>query len=170
MPYCPYTRPGPAYYNGPDLTKAQALVTESCTRGMPVVVYDKVTAPESRTRIDYFASVLRELGYRVTVQSPALSPASYDYPYDSRNRVQVPGLEGWIADYPGPANFYQPLLSCAAFKPETSDNFNFTEFCDPTIDQWPPSREPGAYRPGRGASRVDRRGPCRHRRSALGAH
>ncbi len=134
VPYCPYTRPGPAYYNGPDLSKAQALVTESGTRGMPVVVYDTVSEPASRIHIDYFASVLRQLGYRVTVQAPALSPASYDYPYNSRNRVQLLGLDGWNADYPGPANFYQTLLSCAAFKPETSANFNLPEFCDPTID------------------------------------
>ena len=134
VPYCPYTRPGPAYYNGPDLSKAQALVTESGTRGMPVVVYDTVSEPASRIHIDYFASVLRELGYRVTVQAPALSPASYDYPYDSRNRVQLLVWMAGYADFPSPANFYQPLLSCAAFKPATSDNFNLTEFCDPTID------------------------------------
>jgi YVTN family beta-propeller protein len=135
VPYCPYTRPGPGYYNGPDLTKAQDLVTESGTRGMPVVVYDTVSEPASRIHIDYFASVLRELGYRVMVQAPALSPDSYNYPYDSRNRVQLLGLDGWNADYPSPANFYQPLLSCAAFRPATSDNYNLAEFCDPGIDR-----------------------------------
>jgi len=133
--YCPYTKSGSTVYAGPDLPKALELVKESGTRGMRVTVYGGVSGTADRAVIDYLAAVIGELGYRVTVHAvPASTYANFSYPSDPRNHVQFPGSAGWGADYPGPANFYDSLFSCAAFAPN-STNANLSEFCDPSLDK-----------------------------------
>ncbi len=93
--YCPYTTGRPdGDYEGPDLARAHELVEASGTEGMNVTV----------TRVDYqldtyFATVLRKLGYRVTL-----------LPYTPRNHV---GLDGFAADFPLPSNFYE-IVACGA--------------------------------------------------------
>ena len=41
----------------------------------------------------------------------------------------------WLADYPAPSDFINPLLSCGSFKPANPANQNYSQFCDPAIDR-----------------------------------
>jgi peptide/nickel transport system substrate-binding protein len=149
--YCPYTRPGPRLYNGPDLATAQRLVDASGTRGMHVTLYGIVGIVGTAAYRRYLAAVLRTLHYRVTVLARPLNLQNWDYAYDSRSRLQVPGATGWAADWPSPGNFYD-VFSCATFKPANGKDFNMSEFCDPALDRLAASAQnlstldPGASR------------------------
>jgi peptide/nickel transport system substrate-binding protein len=48
--------------------------------------------------------------------------------------MQIAYSGPWIPDFPVPYNYYDPLLSCAGFKPKNNHSVNISEFCDPDID------------------------------------
>jgi len=50
------------------------------------------------------------------------------------NKMQIAYSGPWIPDFPVPYNYYDPLLSCAGFKPKNNHSVNISEFCDPDID------------------------------------
>ena len=128
-PYCPFTRPGPAVYNGPDLAKARRLVARSGTRGARVAVHQEIVTPNNRAVLDEIVNALRAIGYRVSVRVVPCRYATACLTYRPRNNVQVSGLDGWIADYPAPDTFFDPLISCRV------RNERLTGFCDPRIDR-----------------------------------
>jgi ABC-type transport system substrate-binding protein/DNA-binding SARP family transcriptional activator/streptogramin lyase len=125
--YCPYTRAGPKPYNGPDLNKAKHLVAQSGTRGAQVTVYGIVGQPSERAPAG-LAKVLRDIGYKASIRLVPDTPHNEALPYDPRNGVQVFAPDGWIADYPGPDTYYEPLLSCRA------EYLNPPGFCNEHID------------------------------------
>jgi YVTN family beta-propeller protein len=129
-PYCPFTlEPGPSgLWSGPDIARARRLVTASGTSGTPVTVW----IPSNREVEGAFAvGLLRQLGYRA--QAKHLGGDYYAKVGDSRLKVQA-GVNSWGADYPAPWDFAF-LVSCRTFVPNTPSNFNFSEFCDPKLDQ-----------------------------------
>ena len=101
----------------------------SGTRGMRVTVW--AYAP-FKDLGPYMARLLRSLGYRASVK--LLDGDYFQKAPDSRNRVQI-GFVYWGADYPAASDFLNTLLSCGAFRPATSSNQNYAEFCDPSIDR-----------------------------------
>jgi YVTN family beta-propeller protein len=132
-PYCPYTRkPNPAgTWSAPDLAKARALIAASGTAGSRVEAVggeDLVAQNVAR----YFASLLRQLGYRTSLRILGF-PEVFAYVADSRNRAQI-GAAGWFADTLAASNFFQPILTCASFVPKSPANLNFFEYCDPRLD------------------------------------
>jgi len=127
--YCPYTRPGPNPYNGPDLAKARHLVDQSGTRGARIVVYVVITAPTDRAVMADVVKVLNVLGYSATLRALPASNKTFGLVGDPRNRIQAWGLAGWIADYPSPDTFYDPLLSCRVVNQDSS------AFCNTSIDK-----------------------------------
>jgi YVTN family beta-propeller protein len=134
--YCPFDISGPdGTYGRPDLDKARILVAQSGTLGAPVTV-DVLADPRFGPFTNHFATVLRKLGYRVTVR--VMDPSKtgpFSFYRDSRNKVQIATGFDWLADFPTPYNFYGPLFSCASFSPANPVNTNISEFCDDTIDQ-----------------------------------
>jgi ABC-type oligopeptide transport system substrate-binding subunit len=81
----------------------------------------------------YFARLLRDLGYATRLK---VVVAGFDYFHavgDSRTHAQI-GMFGWQADYPAPASFYEPILSCAGRHPASKENLNLSQFCDPALD------------------------------------
>jgi hypothetical protein len=116
QPYCPYTLDPDVggHWRAPDLDRARRLVEESGTKGMHVVVGPNFKSyMEER---DYLASVLRDLGYEVSV-------TDLDHFDDSKD---VPAIfpTGWGPDYLAPSIFFG-LFTCAG----SSDvGINF---CDP---------------------------------------
>ena len=132
-PYCPYTRePNPAgTWTAPDLAKARALVAASGTAGSHVEVVgheDLVAQNVAR----YFATLLRQLGYRSSLRILGFPEVSA-YVADSRNRVQI-GTAGWFADTLAASNFFEPLFTCASFVPRSPANQNLFEYCNPQLD------------------------------------
>lgn len=77
-------------------------------------------------------SVLNRLGYRASLRT---DKHYYDklVVADSRKRVQI-GWLTWIQDYPAPSNFINPILTCPSFKPGSTGNLNWAEFCNDAID------------------------------------
>ena len=106
--YCPYTS-GPANdaYDGPDLARARELVRLSGTRGTAVTVRG-VASGAGHTLNLYFATVLRQLDYRVRLQE---LPDDFDF-IGSGDKAQITSAPGWIADYPDASQFYDNVFSC----------------------------------------------------------
>ncbi|HZC51831.1 MAG TPA: ABC transporter substrate-binding protein, partial [Mycobacterium sp.] len=130
-PYCPFgMTDADGKYAGPDMATAKKLVARSGTYGAAVTV-DVTTNPMYGPYTNYFAELLRKLGYRVTVRK---MNDKFGFYKDSRNKMQISWANGWIADYPAPDNFYGPLFSCAGFAPANPNNNNVSEFCDHGID------------------------------------
>lgn len=139
-PYCPYTlEPGPGgFWTDPDFGRAQQLVATSGTKGMRVKLLTGLPSPITPTQqiARHVVFVLDRLGYRASseaVDDSGNTPADTARLGDSRLRPQLV-LFTWLQDQPTPANFVDPLLTCAAFWPRNGDNINFAEFCDRAID------------------------------------
>ena len=128
-PYCPYTRAGPATYNGPDLAKARRLVAQSGTRGARVAVYYEISTPNYRDVLDDLVAALGRIGYRVTAHPVPCRYFGACPPFGPRRNVQIGGPTGFIADYTSPDTFYDNLLSCRVRDEQRSG------FCDPHIDR-----------------------------------
>ena len=129
-PYCPYTRvPAATIWTAPDLAKARALVARSGTRGKRVRV---LVGPDRAQLGPYFVSLLRQLGYRAELRP---SDSYFEDAADPRKRAQIGELT-WFEDFPGPANFFAPIFSCAAYTPkQPATNSNISEFCDQSLDR-----------------------------------
>jgi hypothetical protein len=53
---------------------------------------------------------------------------------NTRLKTQI-GIVEWISEYPAASGFFNPILTCASFRPDTVNNSNLSEFCDPRIDR-----------------------------------
>jgi peptide/nickel transport system substrate-binding protein len=132
QPYCPYTagnRTG-GTWTAPDLAKARALVAASGTRGMKVFVFSWGELPGLGP---FAVKLLRSLGYRTSMKVKG----GFDYflvAGDSRTKAQV-GITEWISDYPAASGFFSPTLTCTSFLPNSPQNSNNAQFCNPGIDR-----------------------------------
>jgi YVTN family beta-propeller protein len=124
QPYCPYTRNPDegGRWSAPDLTTAQRLVDASGTRGAEVVVGPAF--PAFQGQLDYLASVLTDLGYRVTVDRTTDDAAIFDAWASGRTNISI---VGWIPDILAPSTFLG-LLTCGG------DWSGVTNFCDAEFD------------------------------------
>jgi YVTN family beta-propeller protein len=134
QPYCPYTlSPSTSgSWHGPDLARAQRLVAASGTRGMTITVLIQppdVANPTVRIG-SYLVSVLDQIGYHASLRS---TQNVYAVSHDSRKRIQISWFT-WEQDYAAPSNFFDPLFTCRSFTPDTPQNTNGAEFCDPRVD------------------------------------
>jgi YVTN family beta-propeller protein len=129
--YCPYTTgAGDGAWHGPDLEKAQQLVTESGTTNMPVTVWISDDPPTYKAAGSYLVGLLNDLGYRARLHTVSWDQY-HDAIYNPRLNIQV-GIWGWGADYPAPSTFFDPMLSCqSADQPGTQ---NMARFCHPQVD------------------------------------
>src|SRR3989442_7244879 len=80
----------------------------------------------------YAVKLLQSLGYRVSMK--VLGDNFFSVAYNSRTKAQI-GTFVWIFDYPVASGFFNPVLSCASFLPDSPMNQNPAEFCDPRIDR-----------------------------------
>ena len=131
-PYCPYQN-GPAdqAYGGPDLDKARRLVAQSGTQGATITIHRKAQPPGEAQNIwwpfpDYIATVLRDLGYRVSVQDIPLDHRFFDAKDPAYEGYQLFTQFGWVADYDLASTFYEAVASCR--RP------NLTRYCNDAID------------------------------------
>lgn len=81
---------------------------------------------------EYFVALLDDLGYRAKLKVDDIV-AHFRAIADSRTRAQI-GLVGWVTDYPSPAGFIEPALTCDAFEPKDRFQVNYSQFCDREID------------------------------------
>ena len=121
-PYCPFPH---------DMAQARALVRESGTAGMRVVLVIDTSAVQ-RAIGTYVLSVLRDLGFeaRLRVLSGNLQ---FTYIQNTANHVQI-SLTPWYADYPGATDFLPLLFGCASYHPGSDGSINFSGLCDKALD------------------------------------
>jgi YVTN family beta-propeller protein len=131
QPYCPYTAGTPTQgsWTAPDLAKARALVAHSGTRGMKITFW---SWRDLGGLGPYTVKLLRSLGYRASLK--VRGDDFFSVVADSRTKAQI-GTGEWISDYPAASGFFNVVLTCASFLPESSDNSNDGAFCDPAIDR-----------------------------------
>lgn len=128
------TDPDPAgVWHGPDVARAQALVAASGTSGMTVTISTVAADPFKLATGRYFVSLLDALGYRAQLRTYPDDQSYYRQVGQSASGTQI-GFFGWAADYPAGSAFFQPLFSCAAYRPTQPFNLNAAGFCDPEID------------------------------------
>ena len=131
--YCPYTtNPGDGTWHGPDMAKAQQLIAESGTKGQKVAV---ICTPDEASKAVclYFVSLLNQLGYDSSIK---VLSAAVEYPYvqDSSNKAQI-SFSYWYPDYPSGADWFDVVVGCNGFHPNSTASANLSEFCDPTIQK-----------------------------------
>lgn len=143
-PYCPYTRPGAevaGQWVGPDPSVARELVQRSGTMAAEVTI---AMTPCMESTAESVADTLRGLGYRVVLETdgPLVPPVYADCYFGAISPDADISLTAWLWDYPSPAQFLVPLLSCV--QPDGTpavegdyvfSSFNHSNFCDPAIDR-----------------------------------
>ncbi len=76
-----------------------------------------------------------------------------EYPYvqDSGNKAQI-SFSYWYPDYPSGADFFDVVVGCNGFHPNSTASANLSEFCDPTIQKMTEQGDDqtSVNRPGRG--------------------
>jgi YVTN family beta-propeller protein len=139
QPYCPYTldRSAPGVWRAPDPSKARRLIAASRTRGARITIWTSpaldffVTdlAPVGR----YLVSLLDQLGYRAHLKTVAATDTAFN-PGDSGAKIQG-GLFSDVPAYPAASEFLGPqYTSCKSFVPDSANNTNWAELCDPALD------------------------------------
>ena len=126
-PTCPENTGGVAA-----LDTARRLVRSSGTAGARATVWMPPAAPAGLG--EALVSVLDSLGYRARMRIEDSVDEYFNKVSDSHVRAQA-GFGGWALDYPSPADFIRPLLSCDAFVPNSPErSTNLAGFCDRAID------------------------------------
>jgi ABC-type transport system substrate-binding protein/DNA-binding beta-propeller fold protein YncE/tRNA A-37 threonylcarbamoyl transferase component Bud32 len=126
-PFCPYTvAPNAAgTWVAPDMAKARGLVRASGTAGTKIEVLGvRGQIPLALAR--YFASVLRDLGYRTSLRVFPDFGSYLEYALDASNRAQI-GQAGITAPILAPSAFFE-AFACS------TDSLTQSEFCDPNLD------------------------------------
>jgi peptide/nickel transport system substrate-binding protein len=109
--YCPYTLHPDANgtWSAPNLTRARHLVAESGTRGERIVIWGSPDIDFVSPAIpQYFASVLRTLGYRVRLHlAPEVTITNREW---ARMQIYVDG--DWLAPWPDPSSYVPQFFGC----------------------------------------------------------
>jgi YVTN family beta-propeller protein len=140
VPYCPYTLHPSASgaWDGPDVLAAERNAAASGTRGTRVVLYMPGDRPFGRSLGRYLARLFESLGWPTTVRFLPINASGaheyFAYVGDSANRVQA-GWGSWESDFSTAASFLDDLLGCDAFAPDSTNNANVAEFCDPSVER-----------------------------------
>ncbi len=123
-PYCPYTaNPTPGRgWTAPDMERARRLVAASGHTGDRVVLH---MADERVGLGRYYARLLEELGFRVTLR---FQPYSELDTYKANTRATT-GLAEWGADYLTASNFIQANFGCGEVAT------NIARFCNRALDR-----------------------------------
>lgn len=130
-----------------DMEKAQELIREANPSDREVTVWSISFSPNDDAGA-YFQDVLRQLGFEVELKT--LGDNYFQVVGNTSVADRDAGWANWIADYPHPNNFFEPLLSGTSIAP--TFNTNLSEFDDPAItkridelrqEQLGPSQEAG---------------------------
>jgi peptide/nickel transport system substrate-binding protein len=114
-----------------DMAKAKALMKEANPSDRKVTVWAN-SEPENREATEYYEGVLKKIGLE-----PTLKVINADNYFTVVGNHSTPGLDtgwlDWIADYPHPNDFFQPMLSTEDLQ-ETND-YNLSELDIPAFNQ-----------------------------------
>ena len=137
--YCPYTLDPSAdgRWRLPNLAKARRLIAASRTKGARITIWTSPAYDSFVTDLTpvghYLVSLLDQLGYHARLRTVAATDTSFQ-PGDSRAKIQG-GLYSYEPAYPAASEFLGPQYeSCQSFMPDSANNLNWAEFCDPRFD------------------------------------
>ncbi|HEX3692232.1 MAG TPA: ABC transporter substrate-binding protein [Solirubrobacteraceae bacterium] len=123
---CPYGQPN-SEIPAANMAKAKELVQSSGLAGASVTVWGGSRAPH-KEYVDYYASVLNEIGLKASVKIVA-DAQYYATVGNTANHPQT----GWMSfsqDFPNPIDFYQ-LLDAKSIIP--NENHNLSQVADPHV-------------------------------------
>jgi peptide/nickel transport system substrate-binding protein len=123
---CPYGEPN-SETTAANATKAKELVRRSGLAGTAVTVWGQSRSPHKEF-VDYYASVLNEIGLKATEK--IVADAQY---YATIGNLSTNPQTGWLSfsqDFPNPIDFYQ-LLDAKSILP--TENHNPSQVNDPHI-------------------------------------
>ncbi len=119
---------GPCPYGStPDVAKAKALVTSAGLAGTPVTVWGQMRSPR-REYIDYYTSVLNQIGFKATEK--ILADSTYFPTIGNLKLNAQTGFADWNQDFPNPSDFYL-LLDKSSI--QSTNNQNFSQVADPHV-------------------------------------
>jgi peptide/nickel transport system substrate-binding protein len=121
---CPYGDPS----KGGNIAAAKALVAKAGLTGSPVDVYGETRSPRKEF-VDYYASVLNQIGFKATEK--ILADATYFPTIGNLKLNPQTGFADWNQDFPNPIDFYLLLDSSSI---QSTNNQNFSQVKDPHID------------------------------------
>lgn len=114
-----------------DMAKARRLIAKAKPRDRRITVWGDNESPNEEAAM-YYASVLRQLGFRVYLK--ILNADSY---FTVIGNLSTPNLDtgwsNWFEDYPHPNDFFQPLLAGESIL--RSYNSNFTQIDVPALNR-----------------------------------
>jgi peptide/nickel transport system substrate-binding protein len=120
---CPYGDPAA----GGSIAKAKALVAKAGLTGTPVDVYGETRSPRKEF-VDYYASVLNQIGFKATEK--ILADATYFPTVGNLKLNPQTGFADWNQDFPNPIDFYLLLDKNSI---QSVNNQNFSQVDDPHI-------------------------------------
>lgn len=120
---CPYGNPEGA----PNVSKAKELVRQSGLAGTAVTVWGGARPPHKEF-VDYYASVLNEIGLKASVK--IVADAQYFATVGNTANGAQTGWMSFAQDFPYPSDFYQ-LLNAKSIIP--NENHNLSQVDDPHI-------------------------------------
>lgn len=113
-----------------DLGKAKELVAQAHPADRKVTVWTNNLPPNDEAG-EYFADVLEQLGFSVTLKK--VSGATYFTLISNTNTPELDaGWTNWLLDYPHPNDYFQPQLAGESIA-ETG-NTNWAFFDDPKVN------------------------------------
>jgi peptide/nickel transport system substrate-binding protein len=126
---CPYGDPTkkPTAAN---IAKAKDIVAKSGYKGMTVTVWGNSKDPRPAI-VDYLRDVLNEIGFKA--KSKILDQQVYFGTIGDKKTGAQAGFTDWYADFPHPADFFEPNLSAKALA--SSPTFNFQFKSNPIVDR-----------------------------------
>jgi peptide/nickel transport system substrate-binding protein len=113
---CPYGDPNAA----PDLAKAKALLQQSGMAGTAVTVWGETRSPR-KEYIDYYTSVLNQIGFKATPK--IIADATYFTTIGNAKTNPQTGFADWQQDFPNPSDFYL-LMDGKTIQPVNNQNFS----------------------------------------------
>ena len=111
----------------PDLAKARALLKKSGEFGAKVTVWGQNRSPR-KEYIDYYTSVLNQLGFKATTK--LIADAAYFPTIGNLKSNPQTGFADWNQDFPNPSDFYLLLDQNSI---QQTNNQNFSQVKDPHI-------------------------------------
>jgi peptide/nickel transport system substrate-binding protein len=109
-------------YPGPDMAKAQQLLSEANPSDKDITVWTD-DEPDRKRLAEYYEDVLKQLGFNTT-----LKVIAGDVYFTTIGNEKTPdldtGFSDWFQDFPHPDDFFRPLLNGESDLPTNSNNFS----------------------------------------------
>lgn len=112
--------------NGPNLAKGKKILTDAGLTGTPVTVWGMSVAPRD-AYVNYYASLLTSLGFKVTTK--LVAPAVYSATVSNVTTKAQTGYGDWAQDFPHPISFTLPISKFGI-----AANVNYGRVDDPVVE------------------------------------